>query len=153
MKTALKRDSHLQASGQLSKEQLAFFKVEEHGPDCLLELRFLDAESRQEGARYIANNRLSPHDSVVLARAIKEHQRRPDAAEGFSDAAGDCLAFKYFRDAGEMRSNKEKLHYLGVPLIVAADGTSRCGCVGCDAPNTILCAFWGNMTCLLSRSR
>jgi hypothetical protein len=101
----------LQASGQLNKEQLAFFKVEEYGPDCLMELRFLDAERRQEAARYIAVNRLSPHDSVVLARAIKEHQRRPDTAEGFSDAAGDCLAFKYFRDGREMRSMEEKLRY------------------------------------------
>jgi hypothetical protein len=76
-----------------------------------MELRFLDAERRQEAARYIAVNRLSPHDSVVLARAIKEHQRRPDTAEGFSDAAGDCLAFKYFRDGREMRSMEEKLRY------------------------------------------
>ena len=47
----------MQASGGLTQEQLKFFKPEDHGPDCLMELRYLDDERRQEGARYIADNR------------------------------------------------------------------------------------------------
>ena len=110
---------HVQASGELSKEQLAFFKSEEYGPDCLMELRFLDAERRVEGARYIADEQLPPRESVVLGRAIKEWQRRPDTAVGFSDAAGDCLAFKYLRDAEETRNKEERLRFVGARRVTA----------------------------------
>lgn len=40
----------------------------------------------------------SPHESQVLARAIKEHERRDGRREGFADTPGDVLAYKYFRD-------------------------------------------------------
>lgn len=113
-----------QNAGQLSPEQLAYFKSEEHGPDCLLELRFLDIEARQEGARYIADMRLPPRESVVLARAMKERQRRPEAAQGFSERAGDCLAFKHFRDAEETRNQAEKERFIGAFLCCA--DTSDC---------------------------
>ena len=51
----------VQASGGLTEEQLAFFKPEGHGPDCLMELRYLDDERRQEGARYIADHGCRAH--------------------------------------------------------------------------------------------
>ena len=34
----------------------------------------------------------------VLARSMKEWERRPSERSGFSDHPGDCLAFKYLRD-------------------------------------------------------
>lgn len=34
----------------------------------------------------------------VLARSMKEWERRPSERSGFSFAPGDCLAFKYLRD-------------------------------------------------------
>ena len=34
----------------------------------------------------------------MLARAMKDHERRIGGDLGFSDAPGDCLAFKYYRD-------------------------------------------------------
>lgn len=34
----------------------------------------------------------------MLSRSVKEQQRRMGENEGFSDAPGDCLAFKYYRD-------------------------------------------------------
>lgn len=34
----------------------------------------------------------------VLAKAMKDFGRRLGAELGFSDAPGDCLAFKYYRD-------------------------------------------------------
>ena len=37
-------------------------------------------------------------DAVALARAVREHERREGAKRGFSEAPGDCLAFKYYRD-------------------------------------------------------
>lgn len=34
----------------------------------------------------------------MLARAVKEHERRKGAREGFSDSPADCLAYKHYRD-------------------------------------------------------
>lgn len=42
---------------------------------------------------------LCAQDAVVLARAVKEHERREGEKLGFSgDEPGDCLAFKHYRD-------------------------------------------------------
>jgi Rubisco accumulation factor 1 alpha helical domain len=90
-----------------------------------MELRFLDAERRQEGARYISDERLEPRDSVILARAIRERQRRDAVAAGFSEAAGDCMAFKYLRDAEETRSRDERLAFVGA-VTAAADAAAAC---------------------------
>jgi len=34
----------------------------------------------------------------VLAKAVKEQERRKGEKEGFSAAPGDCLAYKHYRD-------------------------------------------------------
>lgn len=107
----------VQDSGGLTKAQLDFFKSEDYGPECLLELRFLDEERRQEGARYIADKQLGPSDSVIAGRAVRERQRRDDAAAGFSEQGGDCMAFKYLRDAQETRNKEERKALLGAPLL------------------------------------
>lgn len=137
--------NRVQKSGELSPEQLAYYKSEDYGPDCLMELRFLDTEHRQEGARYIADERLPPRESVVLARAIKERQRRPEAAEGFSEQAGDCLAFKFFRDAEETRTATEKEQFIGARrasclllLVIAHRGCAHVLTTASSAPSTLL---------------
>jgi predicted alpha/beta hydrolase len=91
-----------------------------------MELRFLDSGRRLEGARYIADNRLSGELATVLARAIKEQQRRGTAAAGFSGSAGDCLAFKYYRDAQECRDTESRKKYIGVMSLVASHATTSC---------------------------
>ena len=101
----------------LTTEQQSFYQHEDSSPDCLMELRFLDSQRRVEGAQYIADEQLSGEMATVLARAIKEQQRRGKAAEGFTAAAGDCLAFKYFRDAQECRNMKERQQYIGAAPI------------------------------------
>ena len=37
-------------------------------------------------------------ESQVLARSVKDHERRVGTKEGFSNEMGDCLAYKYYRD-------------------------------------------------------
>jgi hypothetical protein len=39
-----------------------------------------------------------PQECEVLARAMKEWERRETERHGFSDQPGDCMAFKYLRD-------------------------------------------------------
>ena len=36
--------------------------------------------------------------AAVLARAVKEQERRKGERDGFSSAPGDCLAYKHYRD-------------------------------------------------------
>lgn len=100
----------------LTVEQRVFYQYEESSPDCLIGLRFLDSGRRIEGARYIADMQFSEEMAAIVARAIKEQQRRGEAAVGFSAAAGDCLAFKYYRDAQECRNMKEREQYIGTIL-------------------------------------
>lgn len=100
--TAAQVYESITAPGLLSPGALAHFDAE--GAEALLyELRFLSVRQRAPAAQYIADNDLSPHESQVLARAIKEHERRDGRREGFADTPGDVLAYKYFRDAQECR--------------------------------------------------
>ena len=41
---------------------------------------------------------LSAQEATVLARSVKEHERRAGQKEGFSAHPGDCLAYKHYRD-------------------------------------------------------
>ena len=68
------------------------------GEELLYHFRFLGAERRLEAARFIVARNLDPQACEVLARSMKEWERRPSERRGFSDGPGDCLAFKYMRD-------------------------------------------------------
>jgi len=43
---------------------------------------------------------MSLQEASVLARAVKEHERRKGDTQGFTAHPGDCLAFKHYRDVG-----------------------------------------------------
>jgi hypothetical protein len=73
------------------------------GEDLLYELRYLAIEQRAEAAQYIAAQALDAPACLVLARAIKEHERREGEREGFAATAADCLTYKHYRDAAECR--------------------------------------------------
>lgn len=43
---------------------------------------------------------LGLQEANVLARAVKEQERREGNLEGFTATPADCMAFKYYRDVG-----------------------------------------------------
>ena len=51
---------------------------------------------------------------------MKEHERREGTKEGFTDAAGDVLAFKHFRDVSERASERRRAWRRGRRTVVAA---------------------------------
>lgn len=51
----------------------------------------------------------------MLARAMKEWDRRPLERSGFDSSAGDCLAFKYMRDVRRRRGERSLL-FVGGPV-------------------------------------
>jgi len=81
--------------------------TQEGGDELLYELRFLAAENRPNPATYIAEKQLDQRMALTLARSIKEHERRAGETLGFSLDSGDCLAFKYYRDALECKKERD----------------------------------------------
>jgi len=73
------------------------------GEMLLHELRFLSTRQRSAAVAYIAKNEFDTAQCAMLAKAIKEHERRGGRREGFTDSPADCLAYKYYRDALECR--------------------------------------------------
>eukprot|EP00803_Ostreobium_quekettii_P001885 evm.model.scf_145EXC.4 EVM.evm.TU.scf_145EXC.4 scf_145EXC:60741-67612(+) len=112
--------------GAISEEALRAYDVD-GAYFMLYELRFLKAEQRARGAQYIADHGLDPRESMELARAIKEHERRNGFEEGFSEAAGDCLAFKYFRNVLESRlaDEQQELAQRGIEVAVTDAARER----------------------------
>uniref|UniRef100_A0A7S3QWT1 Uncharacterized protein n=1 Tax=Dunaliella tertiolecta TaxID=3047 RepID=A0A7S3QWT1_DUNTE len=88
-------------SGKMSEEVLEHFDV--RGDELLEPFRFLTQDMRVEAALYIVEKDLDPPECEVLARAMKEWDRRPKERTGFSNLPADCMAFKHLRDAGECR--------------------------------------------------
>ena len=68
------------------------------GESLLYELRFLSMQQRLAAAEYIAQRQLEPREASILARSMKEHERRTGGKDGFTDSPGDCLAYKHYRD-------------------------------------------------------
>ena len=65
----------------------------------------------------------------ILARAMKEWDRRPGERAGFTDSPGDCMAFKYLRDVrGQMGHSSSSRSYAEVAAAVAAGATQEQSC-------------------------
>lgn len=107
------------------------------GAPALHELRNLPADARRGAAEYLAtggemlacgNGILEQVDADLastLARAYREYERRPREREGFSDAPGDVLAYKHWRDAAECRREEDKEKALRKGLAVAVSAAAK----------------------------
>ena len=76
------------------------------GDRTLYPLRYLTAVDRQSAAEYIYNNGLDEKKADELVRAMREHERRHE--KNFEYTPGDCMAFKYYRDAIEETRNEDQ---------------------------------------------
>ena len=114
----------LKKSGSMSEDTLAYFD-QDGGHLLLSDLRFLSVDQRVATAQYIVSQRMDDQQSTVLARAVKEHERRKGENEGFSDQPADCLAYKYYRDAIENKRQEEVEVYITKGLEVAVTEGAR----------------------------
>lgn len=122
--------SSLQKSGEVSPSVLAHY--DSPGGEFLLhELRYLSTRQRIAAVGYIAENNIDQLDCVVLARSIKEHERRSGKKEGFSESPADCLAYKYYRDAQECRREEDVEACVKKALQVVETETARNKLVSC----------------------
>jgi hypothetical protein len=114
----------LKKSGQVDEGDLAYFD-QDGGERLLHELRFLSVDQRVATANYIVEKGMDDRESTVLARAVKEHERRKGENEGFSESPADCLAYKYYRDAIEYKRQEEVELYISKGLLVAETEGAR----------------------------
>eukprot|EP00850_Spirogloea_muscicola_P003687 SM000015S01187 [mRNA] locus=s15:349167:350399:+ [translate_table: standard] len=93
--------------------------------ELLYEMRLLTGSQRKAAADYIVANNLDRAETRELARAIKDHERRPEGRKGFTPAPGDCLAFMLYLAAGESRSIEQKEKLVQRGQSVAETDTAR----------------------------
>lgn len=113
----------VKASSAVPRETLTRFNGE--GYDLLYPFRFLSAERRAAAANYLVEQGMDAPMCEVLARSMKEYERRPTERTGFTEHPADCLAFKYLRDALECRRREEALQKIEQGLEVALSDGAR----------------------------
>jgi hypothetical protein len=114
----------LKKSGEMSEHSLAYFD-QDGGERLLHELRFLSVDQRVAAAVYIVGQQMDDRESTMLARAVKEHERRKGVNEGFSGSPADCVAYKHYRDALENKRGEDVAEYIKKGLAVAESEGAR----------------------------
>ena len=93
----------------VAEDILAFYS--NPGAEKLLyPIRVMTAQDRQTIGEYVCQNDLDEHQCEELVRSMREHSRRTydDDRLKFEYNPGDCLAYKYYRDAIEETRNADK---------------------------------------------
>jgi len=116
-------------SPELSASDLAYFEPADRA-ECLIDLRNVLVVRRAAAAKYIAENQLDTQDSAVLARSIKEHERKRSGYQSFSEDPGDCLAFKYWRDAQETKNPDQIAKFVKLGTACAVSDSARAALKG-----------------------
>jgi len=91
----------LEGEAEFPKELLQHFH-DEDAAAALAELRQTPEEWRVSAARFVAERKFGVSATRELARAILDWERRPDGTKTFEMTPGDALAYKAWRDAGEV---------------------------------------------------
>lgn len=117
-KTASSVYFSLQADPAFDKELLPYFATEV-SPDILAEVRILPSDQRSSAAAFVATHSFQVMQARELSRAIKDWRFRLEGRTGFSNTPGDALAFKYWRDANELKKKGEILAKIENALKVA----------------------------------
>jgi len=121
----------LSKSGDVSESVLSHFDLS-GGEYLMYELRFLTNQQRKAAVAYIADQNLDAAACLVLARAIKEHERRAGHRDGFTNSPADCLAYKYYRDALECRNQENMEVCVKKGLEVVESEKARLKLVSCQ---------------------
>lgn len=93
--------------------------------ELLYELRTLSAAQRKAAAHYMVDNGLGVKSVRELAKAMKDHERRPQGREGFTVAAADCLAFSLYRAACESTEEETRQAFVERALALTLSDTAR----------------------------
>jgi hypothetical protein len=112
------------ADGALDPSYLPAFDSPDGAP-ALNELRNLARDVRVAAAAYLAERGADPALASTLARAYREWERRRATDDGFTQAPGDVMAYKFYRDAVECRREEDKDKAVERAVAAAVTGTAR----------------------------
>lgn len=95
------------------------------GSDVLYELRLLTQEERAAAAELTFEHKLDVDQAREIARAIKEFSRFRTPPEGFSNVAGDAVAYQYWKLARQNSDIQERSRLIAKGLRFAKTPTAR----------------------------
>ena len=106
-----------------SEELLSYFR----GPrsDVLYEFRILNHEQRLAAALLAQSKKLDVDAAKEVARAVREFSRLSQFPAGFSQQAGDAVAYQYWKRARQKKDLQERARLIAAGLKFAQSQTAR----------------------------
>jgi hypothetical protein len=95
------------------------------GSDILYEFRILAASERAAAAALILAHNLDADDAREVAKAIKEFSRFGTLPQGFTDAAGDAVAYHCWKLARQQSDLQERSRLIARGLKLASSQSAR----------------------------
>ncbi|MFB2918845.1 MULTISPECIES: RuBisCO accumulation factor 1 [Aerosakkonema] len=95
------------------------------GSDSLYEFRILTQTERAAAATFAVAQKLDSIAAKELAKAMKEISRMRTLPPGFTDSAGDALAYQYWKFAREQSDLQERSRLIANGLKYASSDSAR----------------------------
>lgn len=114
-------DSIIQAG--VSEEVQTYFA--QQGSEILYEFRILPPNKRAEAAALVVEKQLTQADAHEIAKAIKEFSDLSSVPEGFTDCAGDAVAYTYWKLARGKKDLQARSRLIAQGLRYVASSTAR----------------------------
>lgn len=109
--------------GKVSQEILSYYT----GPrsDVLYEFRILNQEGRIKASVLAYEKQLDVDMAHQVAKAIQDYYHRGKMVEGFTDHAGDIVAFQFWRQARQKRELQDRSRLIAQGLKFVHSTTAR----------------------------
>jgi hypothetical protein len=104
-------------------EVQAYF--EQRGSDSLYEFRILSQEERAAAATLVLQRGIDSEGSREVAKAMKDYSRFSVLPKGFSESAGDAVAYSYYKLARQQTELPERSRLIGQALRFADTEDAR----------------------------
>lgn len=97
----------------------------QQGSEILYEFRILPPQKRAEAATLVVEKQLTQADAHDVAKAIKDFWDLSSLPEGFTDCAGDAVAYKYWKLARGKKDLQARSRLIAQGLRYVASNTAR----------------------------
>lgn len=98
---------------------------QQKGSDLLYELRVLSQRDRARAAELALNQGLDADTIKDVAKALKEYSYFKESPQGFTDTAGDAVAYNYWKLARQQSDLQARSRLIAQGLRFAASDTAR----------------------------
>ncbi len=98
---------------------------EQRGSDLLYELRILSQQDRARAAELALHQGLDADDIKEVAKALKAYSYLKELPQGFTDTAGDAVAYHYWRLARQQDDLQARSRLIAQGLRFASSSSAR----------------------------